>query len=517
MKNFKKSTYHQKTKQQEQKLHPKSKFRMYFSISLSILITFYVIPTYGQVVIFTPNGGASVNSTSNIANSSAMLDVSAANKGLLIPRVQLQSNTDVNTILTPAKSLLVYNVAPAGNVIEGFYYWNGTMWVALGGGEPAWLLLGNAGTNPNINFMGTTDNVDVVFRRNNLRAGLLNGTNTSWGSEALANNIAIQNTAVGVLALNANNSGNYNASFGHKALSTNLTGSQNTATGNEALTSNTFGNNNTATGYRSLFYNTTGINNTGVGKNSLLSNTVGGSNTAVGHNALHNNIGNNTSTHEKGNGNTGIGAEALFSNDDGSSNTAIGYNSLYHNKNNDNTSIGKNSLRLNTGSKNTAVGSWAGNSMTTGDNNIIIGAEQYSALTLTGSNQLNIGGTIFGVNMGTLATNRIGIGTGTTTPNATLQINGSVSASAVRMTALNYIVQSTDYFIHNPPTPNNNTFSTITLPGGNYNGRILIIANNRTVQINTFPYRFGANLLIDIPADTRVTLINDGTEWVRVN
>jgi len=47
-----------------------------------------------------------------------------------------------------------------------------------------WKLLGNAGTNPLINFLGTTDNVDLVFRTNNIDRGrisssgsfLLNGT-----------------------------------------------------------------------------------------------------------------------------------------------------------------------------------------------------------------------------------------------------------------------------------------------------------------------------------------------------
>ncbi|MEQ1734023.1 MAG: hypothetical protein ABL940_10135, partial [Bacteroidia bacterium] len=47
----------------------------------------------------------------------------------------------------------------------------------------AWNILGNAGTVAGTNFIGTTDNVDLVFKRNNLQSGLLNNAlrNTSFG------------------------------------------------------------------------------------------------------------------------------------------------------------------------------------------------------------------------------------------------------------------------------------------------------------------------------------------------
>ncbi|MBK7883194.1 MAG: hypothetical protein IPJ81_04860 [Chitinophagaceae bacterium] len=51
-----------------------------------------------------------------------MLDISSVNKGILIPRVFLQSVGDNVTIIEPAYSLLVYNTnnnLPDG---EGFYY-----------------------------------------------------------------------------------------------------------------------------------------------------------------------------------------------------------------------------------------------------------------------------------------------------------------------------------------------------------------------------------------------------------
>jgi hypothetical protein len=40
-------------------------------------------------------------------------------------------------------------------------------WVRLLGGGDAWLLTGNAGTDPAVNFLGTTDNQPLCIRVNN--------------------------------------------------------------------------------------------------------------------------------------------------------------------------------------------------------------------------------------------------------------------------------------------------------------------------------------------------------------
>lgn len=74
-------------------------------------------------------------------NASAALDVTATDKGLLLPRVALSSTTVAAPVTSPATGLLVYNTATAGtapnNVIPGFYYWNGTKWVQVGAGSAA--------------------------------------------------------------------------------------------------------------------------------------------------------------------------------------------------------------------------------------------------------------------------------------------------------------------------------------------------------------------------------------------
>jgi hypothetical protein len=99
-----------------------------------------------------------------------MLDIDANNKGLLIPRVALTSATDATTISSPATSLLVYNTGTGGLTPAGYYYWDGNKWVRLlvtGTPSDAWLTLGNSGTIPGTHFLGTTDNVDLVFKTNN--------------------------------------------------------------------------------------------------------------------------------------------------------------------------------------------------------------------------------------------------------------------------------------------------------------------------------------------------------------
>lgn len=86
----------------------------------------------------------SINATGNVPNNSAMLDVSATNKGLLIPQVALTGTADATTIPTPANSLLVYNTATTGtapnDVVPGYYYNAGTsnapVWIRLTTGTP---------------------------------------------------------------------------------------------------------------------------------------------------------------------------------------------------------------------------------------------------------------------------------------------------------------------------------------------------------------------------------------------
>jgi hypothetical protein len=147
----------------------------------------------------------------------------------------------------------------------------------------------------------------------------------------------------------------------------NTSGLDNSAFGASSLASNTTGNNNTASGAGSLNANTTGIQNTAHGKDALLANTTGFENTAVGTFALQSNT--------VGNDNDALGAYALTTNT-GDDNTALGTWVLNQNTSGSrNTGAGRDALLNNaTGTDNTAMGWKAGLSLTTGSNNIDIGA-----------------------------------------------------------------------------------------------------------------------------------------------
>lgn len=74
-----------------------------------------------------------IGTTSPLASSA--LDITATNKGLLIPRVALTGSADTATIPSPISSLLVYNTATAGTspntITPGYYYYTGTQWERL--------------------------------------------------------------------------------------------------------------------------------------------------------------------------------------------------------------------------------------------------------------------------------------------------------------------------------------------------------------------------------------------------
>ena len=100
-------------------------------------------------------------------DAGSMLDVTATDKGMLVPRVNLTNLATIAPVTgSTTTSLLVYNTnATTGT---GFYYWDNaiTRWVRIDGGRN-WSLTGNAGTTAGTNFIGTTDAVDFRIRTNN--------------------------------------------------------------------------------------------------------------------------------------------------------------------------------------------------------------------------------------------------------------------------------------------------------------------------------------------------------------
>ena len=212
--------------------------------------------------------GQSVGINTSSPDPSAVLDISHHQKGLLIPRI---ATPYITSILNPAKGLMVYdsslNMLMVNMGIPALPNWQNIV------ASSEWALTGNTGTDGLHNFIGTTDYTPLLFKVNNVRAGLLDPTNS--------------NTSFGYNALGALTSGSGNTATGYQALASNTSGILNTASGTNALFSNSSGLENTAIGYNALYANSVGIANIGVGVQALGQNTSGNDNVAVGYDALY--------------------------------------------------------------------------------------------------------------------------------------------------------------------------------------------------------------------------------------
>lgn len=100
-----------------------------------------------------------------------------------------------------------------------------------------WNVNGNAGTTATNNFIGTLDNSNLNFRRNNINAGSIGLSNASFGLNSLNPfSVSANNTALGSRALIINSSGGNNTAVGYSSLYQNTIGNFNTALGTFATT-----------------------------------------------------------------------------------------------------------------------------------------------------------------------------------------------------------------------------------------------------------------------------------------
>ncbi|WP_298397413.1 tail fiber domain-containing protein [Flavobacterium sp.] len=265
-----------------------------------------VYKSYRSLTVIDPNGGGGIVGSppvttnlwalnGNTATNSLVNFVGTAdNQPLVLKsnnleglRIATNSNVGLGTTNPFDKLHVVGNIRmvdgneAAGKVLTSDT--NGTATWQVNPGNNAWGLSGNAGTNETTNFIGTTDDVDVVFKRNNSLAGLLGVNNTSFGRFSLGSiTSGTQNTALGASVLSSNTTGSNNTANGTASLTSNTTGNSNVAIGHQSLIVNGIGNNNTATGAQSLTSNTSGSNNTSVGFGSLNQVTTGSNNTGLG-------------------------------------------------------------------------------------------------------------------------------------------------------------------------------------------------------------------------------------------
>ena len=380
----------------------------------------------------TATNGNLVSTVNSVTTTPSVSVLISANNGLTATNGNVQLGgtlTNPTTIVTDAANTLAISGLPIGNAgTDNILVINPTSEVlktVTPSLSPMWALIGNTGTNPATNFLGTTDDQPLKFRIDNSNAGSISKLNTSLGYTAL-NSLTpgkVRNTAIGTSALTNNTDGESNTAVGYNSLTANTTGLTNTAVGALALRTNTTGSGNSAFGQNSSSSITTGNYNNSFGYGSLAFTTTGVNNSAFGFNSLNSNI--------DGSNNSAFGTSSLRANTSGISNIAMGFNSLGNSTTGSyNIGVGYFGGVNTNGNNNIAIGYYSVydpvnyNTAYTGNKNIVIG-DQLMLSGFAASNELNIGNTLFGTGInGTIATPTGKIGINVQNPSAELDVNG---------------------------------------------------------------------------------------------
>lgn len=171
-------------------------------------------------------------------------------------------------------------------------------------------------------YVGTSNNNDVLFKRQAVSAGLLSTTKTSFGVNSVAMPSSV---SFGVNAGQYSSGTGYNTYIGQGAgkgtIGTANSGNYNTFIGNSAGMNNTTGYANSFIGANTGTGNTSGINNAFLGNNAGGSNSSGNSNVYIG------NFAGETNT--DGNNNTFIGTQSGGESSGASNSVIIGKNAGY--------------------------------------------------------------------------------------------------------------------------------------------------------------------------------------------
>lgn len=306
--------------------------------ALTLVFAFYAFLINAQNV--------GINETGAAPAVSAILDVAAANKGLLMPRLANHA-----TIPAPATGLIVFNTTT-----NTFWYFNGTIWVEIRPGAAELVDLDGdtrvtVEWNPDediIRFFAASAVDQMRFNGKTLH---FTSNNTFIGNSAGNPNTGAQNTFLGYQTGMNSTTGSHNTLLGSRA-GEGLIGAQfNVFIGSGAGTGATTSDGNTYIGYFSGNANVSGVGNTftGFGTGYL---STGSDNTIYGYRA-----GSATTTAEQ---NVFVGKEAGFNSSTGGTNVFVGYESGFSNT---------------TGTQNIFIGWRAGRSGTGTTNNTVVGYE----------------------------------------------------------------------------------------------------------------------------------------------
>ncbi len=405
-------------------------------------------PSYGQLLMGNSSGAYALTSTSSLGLASFAFPFTPATSWNSTSTLILFSQG----IIANASSTIGGGTSVTGLTISGGATTTGNAYIAgnlgVGSSTPNYKLDVKGFVNVDefsgykqggntILYASTTNNALAVGASS--AAAWMSASSTAW------NSVAIGDGALGTTPLNAGS--NNNVAIGANSLRNLTTGSSNVAIGKDALYSATSGSENFALGASVLYYNN-GDYNVGIGSGVLGSNTSGSYNIGIGRLSMqYNTVGEN---------NVAIGGATLNQATSSSNNTAIGFfagasiSGATGAVGAGNTLLGHRAGgEITTGGYNTIIGYFTGSNVTTGSNNILIGQDVRSGLSVTASDQLNIGNLLFGTGLGsgtTLGTGNIGIGLAN--PATKLDVLGTAS--------------STNLFVNTTATTTNLTISGIT-------------------------------------------------------
>ena len=322
----------------------------------------------------TGNGNIAIGSTSLTS-----LTTGGANIAIGLSAMTLDESSNSNIAIGQLAGNAIYN-GGGSNIAIGV----GAMGANIN--MPATSIV--SGTTYKIVSVGTTDFVSIGANSNTsgiifLATGVGSGTgtvqslNTGGGNVAVgassitSNTTGFQNTGIGISSLNQNSSGNYNTAIGSSAMGGNQTGSFNIGIGQSAL-----------------FYSNTSNSNVAIGFQAL-DNSRGSTNTAIGY--LAGRQGNLINA-----GNFIIGSTYRIATIGTTDFTLIGSSSNTNSTYFVATGVGSgtgNAQQILTGTENVGLGNLVYANLTTGSNNIFIGARagSQSLQSSSVSNSIAIG------------------------------------------------------------------------------------------------------------------------------
>jgi hypothetical protein len=252
----------------------------------TIVLSIKVINTSSASVTFNSSSGTVTNQIriSNL-NSNTFIGLNAGSRNTTGTRNTangvgaLRNNTTGNDNTANGSFALQNNTTGGNNTANGVS--------ALQNNTTGALNTANGYQTLQNNTTGTSNTANGVSALQNNTTG---NNNTANGVSALISNTAgSSNTANGFQALRFNSTGDNNTANGLGALRNNTTGDNNTANGRDALLNNTTGANNTANGEGALRGNTTGNNNTANGSsagrfiaNGITANTITNNSVFIG-------------------------------------------------------------------------------------------------------------------------------------------------------------------------------------------------------------------------------------------